>query len=526
MLRRLCTTLTVTAALSVAPALAANSVTIAYPSDFHTLDPAIGDDVQNWPVEHALFVTLLTYREGTTLVPWAATDLGKASADGKTYTFHIRKGITFADGEPTDAASYKYAIERVLNPKSKSPQSGKAGWFGNLVGSDAFVDGKAKDVSGIKVPDPYTITFQLKKPDRTFLNYLATPFASPVARKAAEQWGSDYSHHVVGNGPFTLKSWVPGQEMVLAKNPKYFDQANAAKLDEVHILLGLNEQVSLLRAQRGDVDVLGNGIPSAQFAAIQRNPRYKTYVHDAVQIGVDYLYMNTQKAPFDNKLVREAVAHAIDKKRILQLVNGRGKVANQILPPGLAGNDASVQDVSYDPAKGKALMAQAGLKGGVSTTLLTSNDETFNKIAQAVQQQLAVIGIKANIKALPQAEWINTMTTPGTTAIGLSGWYQAYPDASDFLPILFKSTSYTAGGWNLSGYSNKAVDATLDKAQGVNLKASVPMYQQAQKTILADHPWVPLFYPVVYDFVNPRIQNFSHHPVWGFVYQNWSVKDQ
>lgn len=520
----LLSTFSLTLALAASPALAAKSVTIAYSSDMHSLDPAIGDDVQNWPVEHALFVTLLTYREGTTLVPWAATDLGEVSKDGKTYTFHIKKGIKFADGEPTDAAAFKYAIERVLDPKSKSPQSGKAGWFGNLVGAADFVDGKAKDVSGIKTPDPYTISFQLIKPDRTFLNYLATPFASAVDRKAAEKWGRDYSHHVVANGPFMLKSWIPGQEMVLVKNPTYFDKATAAKLDEVHILLNLSDQVALLRAQRGGVDVLGSGVPSAQFASIVQNPKYKNYVHDAVQIGTFYVYMNTQKAPFDNKLVREAVAHAIDKKRILQLVNGRGKIANQILPIGLAGNDPTVKDVSYDPAAAKALMAKAGLKNGVSTTLLTSTDGDLTKIAQAVQQQLAVIGIKADIKSLPQAEWINTMTTPGTTAIGLSGWYQAYPDASDFLPILFKSNQYAPGSWNLSGYKNKAVDTLLDQAQGVPLKASVPMYQKAQKMILADYPWVPLYHPVVYDFVNPKIQNFSHHPVWGFLYQDWDLK--
>ncbi|WP_420594014.1 ABC transporter substrate-binding protein [Deinococcus sp.] len=190
MKRSLLTALSLSLALAASSALAATkSVTVAYSSDLHTLDPAIGDDVQNWPVEHALFVTLLTYRDGTALVPWATTDLGQASQDGKHYTFKIKKGIQFADGEPTDAAAFKYAIERVINPKSKSPQSGKSGWFGNLVGAAEFVDGKAKDVSGIRTPDPYTIKFQLIKPDRTFLNYLATPFASAVDRRGCREVG-------------------------------------------------------------------------------------------------------------------------------------------------------------------------------------------------------------------------------------------------------------------------------------------------------------------------------------------------
>ena len=166
MKKMLTSTLALSFALTFSPALAVGkTLTVAYPSDFQSLDPAIGYDTQNWPVEHALFVTLLNYDAGTKLRPWGATDLGTVSADGKTYTFHIKKGITFADGEPTDAAAFKYALERVLNPKTKSPQGGKGGWFGALVGADAFVDGKAKTVSGIKVLDPYTLEFQLKSPD-------------------------------------------------------------------------------------------------------------------------------------------------------------------------------------------------------------------------------------------------------------------------------------------------------------------------------------------------------------------------
>ena len=162
------------------------------------------------------------------------------------------------------AAAYKYAFERILNPKTKSPQGGKTGWFGNLVGADAFLAGKAKDVSGIRVIDPYTIEFQLASPDRTFLNVLATPFASAVPRKAVEKWGSDFSHHVVANGPFLLQSWMPGQKAVLVRNPKYF-AAKDVGLDGIEFQVGISEQVSVLRAQRGQVDVLGNGIPSTQF---------------------------------------------------------------------------------------------------------------------------------------------------------------------------------------------------------------------------------------------------------------------
>ncbi len=510
--------------LALGSALAASTVTVSYPSDFQSLDPAIGYDVQNWPVEHALFVTLLTYDKGTNLRPWAATDLGQISKDGKTYTFRLKKGISFQDGEPTDAAAFKYAFERVLDPKTKSPQGGTGGWFGNLVGAADFVAGKAKNVSGIKVIDASTIAFQLVKPDRTFLNVLATPFSAAVPRKAVEKWGSDFSHHVVANGPFLLDSWVPGQKVVLVKNPGYFDKANAAQVDRIEFSLGLSEQVALLRAQRGQVDVLGNGIPSAQFAAITSDPKYKAYVKSLVQVGTYYVFMNTQKAPFDNKLVRQAVNLAIDKARMVQLVNGRGKTTGQILPPGMPGYDASIPVGSQDVAKATALLKQAGYDASQTLTLITTADEPGPKLAQAVQQQLSAVGIKVNIKALPGAEYINTITTPGSTSIGISAWFQDYPDPSDFLDVLFEAAYIQPGGFNLAAYKNPAVDQQLEALRGQPLKQALPGYQKVQKQILADFPWVPLYNTVQYNFINPRLTQTDLHPVWNYVYQDWKVK--
>ena len=525
MTKILTSALALSLALAASPALAAGkTVTVAYPSDFQSLDPAIGYDTQNWPVIHALFVTLLAYDAGTKLKPWGATDLGTVSADGKTYTFHLRKGITFADGEPTDAAAFKYSFERVLNPKTKSPQGGKGGWFGGLVGADAFVDGKAKSVSGIKVLDPYTLQFQLKAPDRTFLNVLATPFASAVPKKAAEQYGSDFSHHIVANGPFLFQSWVPGQKLTLIRNKEYFDPASAAHVDQLDFQLGLSEQVSLLRAQTGQVDVLGNGIPSAQFAAVSTNPKFKPYIKSLVQVATYYVFMNTQKAPFDNKLVRQAVNLAIDEKRMVQLVNGRGKVTGQILAPGLPGYDPSVPVGTQDISRAIALLKQAGYTDKGDLTFITTSDEPYPKLSQAVQQQLAAIGMKVSIKSLPNAEYINTITTPGSTAIGISAWFQDYPDPSDFLDVLFESAYYQPGGFNLSGYKNPAFDAQLKKLRGLPLAQALPGYQKAQKALLADFPWVPLYNPVQYVFANPRVTGVAVHPVWNYVYQDWGVK--
>jgi ABC-type transport system substrate-binding protein len=234
--------------------------------------------------------------------------------------------------------------------------------------------------------------------------------------------------------------------------------------------------------------------------------------------------MNTQKAPFDNTLVRQAVSLAVDKARLVQLMNGRGRVTAQILPPGMPGYDAGVKAAPMNVARATALLKQAGYKDSGTLQLVVSTDDPSPKLAQAVQQQLAAVGMNVQIKALPGAEYLHTISTPGTTAIGLSAWYQAYPDPSNFLDVMFKTSYYTSGGWNISGYLNPATDAQLTKLRGEPLKKALPGYQKVQKEILGAFSWIPLFNPVQYNFVNPRVTNVAIHPVWSYVYQDWGLK--
>jgi ABC-type transport system substrate-binding protein len=507
-----------------APAQAAKIVNVAYSEDMTTLDPALGYDIENWPVEHALFVTLLNYRDGTHLVPWAAADMPEVSDDGHVYTFKIKDGIKFSDGEPVDAQAFKYAIERILDPATQSPQGGTGGWFGNLEGAKDFIDGKAGSLSGIEVVDPLTIRFRLVEPDRSFLNILATPFASAEPKEAVEKWGKDYSHHVVASGPFTLESWVPGRSMVLKRNPDYFDPDSAAKLDEIDFAFNVNPQVALLRAQRAEVDVIGDDIPSAQFLAVANDPKYKDYLHSLVQVAVYYLFMNTQMAPFDDQKVRQAVNYAIDKKRLIQLLNGRGKMANQVLPPAMPGYDDQIRDIPHDPVKSRELLAAAGHPDGLKAELVLLSTPPWPTLGQAIQQQLSQAGIDLKLRTLPHAEYINTITTPGSTAIGLSAWFQDYPDPSDFLDVLFNSENIHPGAFTLSNYKNPEVDKLLDQARGLPIDKAVPLYQKAQRMIIDDAAWAPLYNPVAYKFASPRLKNLKLDPVWTFVYQDWDVE--
>ncbi len=444
------------------------------------------------------------------------------SADLRTYTFHIRPGITFADGEAVDSAAFRFGIERVLDPATQSPQGGMGGWFGGLEGAQDFVDGKSPHVAGIATPDPLTMSFTLVRPDRTFTNILATPFSSAVPRQAVERWGSDYGHHVVASGQFTLQSWVPGQSMVLARNSGYFDPGTAAKVDEIEFTFGLDPQAALERGKSGEIDVVGDSLTPELWPTVAADPTYQPFLRHGTQAAVNFLFMNTQMAPFDDPLVRQAVSYAVDRAAIVRVINGRGEVADQVLPPSTPGYDPSVEPTPYDPAMARQLLARAGYPEGIRAEFVTSSFPPGPDVAEALKQQMAAAGIALDVKALSTDEYFGTLLTRGKAAIGYAGWVQDYPDPSNFLDVLFNSAYARDGAFNVSEYRNADVDALLNEAQGLPLQQAIPLYRQAQKTILADNAWVPLFYPVQYVWANPDVSGFKIGAVWAFDYAHWS----
>ena len=482
-----------------------------------SLDPAIGYDTVTWPLEHAIFVTLITYN-GTAkgFVPWAAKSVPQGENGGKRYVFDIKPGITFTNGEPVDAAAFKYAIQRILDPETKSPL---AGFYTNIVGAKDFQDNPNGDLAGIKILSPTRIQFDLENPDQTFLQTMSIPSASAVPKKAVQNLGADFGSKPVTSGPFKLQEWKHGSTLVLVKNQDYFDKATAVELDEIDFTIGLDPHTELLRVEQGSADYTFDGIPTADFNTVVNNPQWENYIYHATINELAYVYMNIQMKPFDNPKVREAMQYAIDKKHIIQVLNGRGMVANQILPPKVPGHDKSIEDIPYDPEKAESLLKEAGYQNEFGIDYWDSNEGERPKIDQVIQEDLSKVGIKASITSVSLDSYVSKMTT-GTIQTGFSIWTQDFPDPSDFLNLLFNSSGIPAT--NQPKYSNPEVDKELNKAQYMlNRSERLQLYQKIQKQILADHPIVPLYYTVAYDFVSPKVGGFYIHPVWHRVYADW-----
>ena len=472
------------------------AITVAYQNDIATLDPAIGYDWQNWSIIKSLFSRLLDYEPGTTnLVPDLATEMPKISADGKTFEFNIRDDVKFHNGRLLVAEDVKYSIERAVNPKTQSPG---AGFFASIDGFDAASAGKSTDISGITVNSPTSITFKLSRPDATFLHVMAINFASVVPKEDAEKFGPDFGKNPVGSGAFKFTSWALGQKLTLDKNTDYYVKG-LPKLDQINFEVGVDPTVALQRLKNNEVDVLGDSIPAANYIAEKENSDNEGLIIEGGQLQTGYVTLNVKIKPLNNVKVRQAVNHAIDKDRIVQILNGRADAANQPLPPSMPGYDTGYKGFAYDVAKAKALLAEAGLANGFSTELWTSNTDPNPRIAQSIQEDLAKVGIKASIKSLAQANVIEAGGSGKAPMVWSGGmaWIADFPDPSNFWGPILGCGGAVPGGWNWSQYCNKTLDAEAVKADAMTDPAKADERQKLWGSVFTramdEAPWVPIF---------------------------------
>lgn len=472
------------------------TMVVTYKDDISTLDPAIGYDWQNWSMIKSLFNGLMDYEAGTYNLKPDLAESFEISPDGKIYTFKIRKDVEFHNGRKLTAEDIKYSIERAVNPKTESPGQG---FFHSIKGYDDMVASKAATLSGITVVDPYTLRIELSRPDATFLHVMAINFAFAVPKEEVEKWGQDFGKHPVGTGAFIMKEWKLGQNVVYVRNPHYY-KPGLPHLDKIVFEVGQEPTVALLRLQRGEVDILGDGIPPARFLQVKNDPKNAGMIIEGGQLHTGYISMNVLMKPFDNVKVRQAVNMAINKQRICKIINNRAIPANQPLPPSMPGYDKKYKGYPYNPARAKALLGEAGYPGGFQTELYANNTDPNPRIAQAIQQDLAEIGIKADLKTLAQSAVIAAGGEPDQAPMIWSGgmaWIADFPDPSNFYGPILGCGGAVKGGWNWSWYCNKEIEARGEAADSLSdpskTKERNEMWRSIFVDIMKDAPWVPIF---------------------------------
>jgi oligopeptide transport system substrate-binding protein len=505
-------------------AVKGGKINIDMSADYSHLDPAMCYDFGCYEVVTQFYNMLVTYEPDSTKLVGSVADKYDISPDGLTYTFNLKKGIKFQNGSKLTAQSFIDEFKRILDPEVGSP--GKGFIDPLVVGSTSYSEGKSKEISGLKAPDPYTLVIKLTRPEGTFLNMLAMPFFPAIDKAYVDSIGNkEFDHKPMGTGPWKMKSYDVGKNMVLEKNSDYFEKG-LPKLDEITITFEKNTQSSALKFKQGDTAFIGWNqlIGSADFIQFQQDPKYKKLLQSQKLVSTYYLALNNKVKPFDNKLVRQAVNMAIDKEKLVKLNNGRAAVANQILPPDMPGYQKDLPaevDYKFNKGKAKELLKEAGYGDGFKTVMLTTSSDQSTKEAQSIQSDLKDIGIDIEIRPLSGASYSDGARSLKYGIVS-TAWFQDYPDPSDFLDILLNGNQVPANNW--AAYDNAKVNKMLQDASPLPPgQERWDAYSKIQLEMLKDAPWVPLYTPVRYAIVQPWLKGFYQHPVWMDPLQNISI---
>ena len=493
---------------------------LALPTDVSALDPALAFDTVAEPFLMLLYEGLVEYDDGTGLLPSLAADW-TLSADRRTYTFHLRPGARFSNGRALAAADFVYTLERTLNPKTASPTES---YFEGIAGAKAFRAGQAPHVRGLRAPQSDTLVIELEQPDPTFLFILALPGALVVPREAVERYGSEFTAHPVGTGPYVLTQWRRAFNMRFARNPLY-RRADRQNLDGVEVMVGGDQALHLMMFERGELDLadatVAPGIPVPDIFRIQRSPRWRNLIETMQAGATEFLSLNTEMPPFDNLKVRQAMNYAINKEKLVRLEHGTVTTADGILPATMPGFNPHLKSYPYDPAKARQLLAGAGYPHGFSFQLWYLAEAPT--VPAAIENDLEQVGIKAELKPASFAPLLDSEERRKTVQCSAGGWSQDYPDPSDFLDVMFNGNRITDEGCqNTSFYNNPAVNQLLTEAATCPDPARrLGLYQAAEQAVVTDAPYVPLVHPRLFALHQPWLHGVHLHPVLYLRFERW-----
>jgi ABC-type transport system substrate-binding protein len=487
------------------------TMTVAYKSDPKTFDPAVCYDATCWNNMRLMYDRLYDYVGDTMEIEaQAAADMPQVSQDGLTYTVKLRPGMTFTDGKPVTSADVVYSFDRIIDPATKSPV---ASFWTGVKGAADYAKNTSTPLTGITAVDDSTVQIQLTAPNSAFKYVMAMPHASIIEKDSASK--------PIGSGPFVLDHFTPGAEIVVNRNPKYWDSPKPY-VDKVVEKLGVDPHVQLLELQKGQIDLMGDPIPAADYLQVSNDASLKAQTKTIVKPSTYYVTMNTQMKPFDNPKVREAVSYAFDRSFLLKLVAGQGEVANEYLPKGITGytSDKLVHD--QDIAKAKQLLTEAGFPNGFETTMYSWNTDPWTALLPQLQQDLGKIGIKVKAQPIQQSAFFELAATPNKAPMTLTFWVADYPDGSDFYQALLSCASAVPGAQNYSFYCNKDVDSLVNQALAAStVDEANKLYTQATTKMLADNPVVPLYYGSKTEVFGKTVGGYHSQPIWGWDMTNY-----
>lgn len=482
--------------------------------DPDTIDPALNSSVDGATMIIHAFEGLMTLdKDGIPIAGQAKSY--DVSEDGKVYTFHLRDDLKWSDGKALTASDFVYSWNRAISPETAADYE----YMFEVI--DGYTDGTLN----VEAPDDKTLVVTLYNAVPYFLELTAFPTFSPVRKDLieanGESWAVDAKTYI-GNGPYKVKEWVSGSHITMTKNDNYWDYENLG-MENIKFVL-MEEDTARLNAFQKKEILFTDDMPNDEIDAWRDKPEFNL----AGQLGTYYISFNVQKAPLDNKLVREALTLAIDREFIVKEIGKSGQEpAGAFVSTGLSDADPTKEFRElggdyYDPsdyegnlAKAKQLLAQAGYPNGEGLPqieYLYNEGTAHQAIGEALQDMWKKIGVNISLVSQEWGTFLNTRKN-GEYQIARNGWLSDYND-----PISMLDMWITGGGNNDAQWSNPEYDALIAKIKTSTDPAErFDLMHKAEDLIFEDSMLCPIYYYVDLYLIDQSIEGFWSSPL-GYKY--------
>jgi oligopeptide transport system substrate-binding protein len=470
-----------------------------------SLDPHKTVSTYPWALQRDLFIGLITLDNDGKPAPGVAQNW-EISTDGKSWVFHLRPDAKWSNGDPLTAEDFVYSFRRLVDPATAAADPSD---LTQLVNYREIQSGQEKDLTklGVEAPDPHTLHLTLSEP-RLMLQYLLTdPQLFPLHRASIEHWGNEWTRpgHIVSNGPYVMKDWVPQDQIVMAKNPNFFD-AGSVRIDEVHWIGAADFDAALKRYRAGELDWVD--IRRSHYAWAKRN--MADQLHHAPANSYTFLNVNMTKGALAADIrLREALNLAIDRDLLVEKIN---PVDQQ---PAYSINAPSVSNYTTQPMAMKGMLQSERIKRAtelvaaagygpdhpLKLTITYPTEENSRQVLLAIRQMLLPIGIELTLNNLEWQVYIRAVNTRDFD-IGFIGAATQYDDYETGLDN-YRSD---AGDGNYCGYRNEKFDDLFHRGgTATDLDTRRHLLEAAERTLLADYPVVPLYFGVTNRVVSPKL---------------------